>query len=310
MFVNSSAGIALGESAEDEPKEVLRHADLAMYAAKKRGKAQYVVYDTSMDTRLQERMNLENELRRAIEEEEFETHYQPIIELETGEIVSLEALARWRHPERGLVEAEEFIEVAEETGLIRPIGRRVLEEACQKAKEWRERYPDSSPLMSVNFSASQFAHQADLVAKILNDTGLDPSGLQLELTERAVMDDVEFSIGKLQKLKDLGVRLAIDDYGMGYSCLYHLKRMKVDYLKIDQVFIAGLGEDLGDEAIVSGTIGLGHGLGLKVVAEGVETEEQLVKLKELGCDLAQGYYFAEPLPAEAAERLLVEGVSW
>ncbi len=168
----------------------------------------------------------------------------------------------------------------------------------------------SLPFRSVNFSASQFSRQPDLIPKVLNDTGLDPGALQLEITERAVMDDAEFSLGKLQMLKGLGVRFAIDDYGMGYSCLYYLKRMPVDYLKIDRSFITGLGEDPGDEAIVSGTVSLAHALGLKVVAEGVETEEQLAKLKELRCDLAQGYYFTKALPSEAAEKLLEEGGFW
>jgi EAL domain-containing protein (putative c-di-GMP-specific phosphodiesterase class I) len=255
-------------------------------------------------------MDLENELRRAVEREEFEVHYQPVIELETGGVAGFEALARWRHPERGLVDAEEFIELAEVTGLIRPIGQGVLEEACRHAKEWGERYPDGTPWMSVNFSASQFSRQPDLIPKVLDEIGLDPNVLQLEITERAVMDDAEYSIGKLKKLKGQGVSFAIDDYGMGYSCLYYLKRMPVDFLKIDRSFITGLGEgDPGDEAIVSGTIGLAHALGLKVVAEGVETEEQLAKLKELGCDLAQGFHFAKPLPSDEAERLLVEGVS-
>ena len=255
-------------------------------------------------------MDLENALRRAIEREEFEAHYQPTIELSTGTIVGFEALARWRHPERGLVVAGEFIELAEETGMIRPIGRLVVEEACRQAQEWRERYPNKALLMGVNISANQFANQPDMIPAVLDDTGLDPQGLQLEITERAVMDDAEYSIGKLRKLKDRGVGLAIDDYGMGYSCLYYLKRMPVDSLKIDRSFVEGLGKDPGDEAIVSGTIGLAHALGLMVVAEGVETAEQLAKLKELGCDLAQGYYFAEPLPSEGAERLLKEGFSY
>jgi EAL domain-containing protein (putative c-di-GMP-specific phosphodiesterase class I) len=254
-------------------------------------------------------MNQENELRRAVEREEFEVHYQPVIELETDRVAGFEALARWRHSERGLVDAMEFIKLAEETGLIRPIGQRVLEEACRKAKEWHERYPDRAPWMSVNFSASQFSRQPDLIPKVLNKIGLDPNALQLEMTERAVMDDAEYSIGKLKKLKSQGVSLAIDDYGMGYSCLHYLKRMPVDYLKIDRSFITGLAEDPGDEAIVSGTIGLAHALGLKVIAEGVETEEQLAKLKELGCDFGQGYHFAKPLPSEEAQRQLVEGVS-
>jgi diguanylate cyclase (GGDEF)-like protein/PAS domain S-box-containing protein len=311
VFVSSSIGIARGETPEDQPREVLRQADLAMYAAKSRGKTQAEIYSPSMNTRAVERLGLERDLRRAIEREEFEAHYQPVIDLCTGEISGFEALARWRHPERGVVPAADFVVLAEETGLIRPIGQRVVEEACRQAKEWCECYPDRTLLMSVNLSASQFSRQPDLIPKTLNNIGLDPEGLQVEITERVVMDDAEFSLGKLQMLKNLGVSFAIDDYGMGYSCLYYLKRMPLDYLKIDRAFITGLGEgDQGDEAIVSGTIGLAHALGLKVVAEGVETEGQLAKLKELGCDLAQGYYFAKPLLSEAVETLLLKGIAF
>jgi diguanylate cyclase (GGDEF)-like protein/PAS domain S-box-containing protein len=310
VFVNPSVGIALGDPARDQPKDVLRHADLAMYEAKSRGKSRYEVFAPSMRTRATERLDMESDLRRAVEGEEFMAYYQPVIDLRTGELGGFEALARWGHPERGMVAAGEFIQLAEETGLIRPIGRWVFEEACRQAREWRERYPDKAPLMSVNLSAAQFAHQPDLIPQILNNTGLHPEGLQLEITERAVMDDAEFALGKLQSLKGLGVSFAIDDYGTGYSCLYYLKRMPVDFLKIDRTFIAGLGNDPGDQAIVAGTIGMGHALGLKVVGEGVETAEQLRRLREMGCDLAQGFYFAEPLPGEAAERMLVEGVSF
>ncbi len=310
-FVAASIGITLSEASEseDQPKDLLRHADLAMYEAKSRGKARYEVFRPSMSTRVAERLDLENDLRRAVKREEFEAYYQPVIDLRTGEVSGFEALAHWRHPERGLLAAAEFIGLAEETGLIRSIGRTVFEEACRQAKEWRTHHPDMALPMSVNLSASQFSRQPDLVSEILNGTGLEPSALQLEITERVVMDDAEFSIGKLRKLKSLGVSFAIDDYGMGYSCLYYLKRMPVTFLKIDRAFIAGLGEDLSDEAIVAGTIGLAHALGLKVVAEGVETEVQVAKLKELGCDLAQGYHFAEPLPSAAAEQLLVDSTS-
>jgi diguanylate cyclase (GGDEF)-like protein/PAS domain S-box-containing protein len=307
VFVSPSIGIALSEIAEDQPEEVLRRADLAMYAAK-RGKAECQAYSPSMEARVAERMDLERDLRRAIEREEFEVHYQPIVDLQSGEVVAIEALARWRHPERGLVDAEEFTEIAEETGLIRPIGKLVVEEACRQFGEWRRRYPERVPLLSVNLSASQFVQQPDLVPEALEDTGLEASALQLEITERAVMDDVEFAIDKLKELKDLGVSLAIDDFGMGYSCLYHLKHMPIDFLKIDRSFIVGLGEDQGDEAIVSGTVGLAHALGVIAVAEGVETADQYAMLKELGCDLAQGYYFAKPLPSEAMEKLLTEGI--
>ena len=310
VLVSPSIGIALGESAQDRPEEVLRQADLAMYAAKKKGKAACEEYSPSMEAPVANRMDLERDLRRAIEREEFEAHYQPIVKLQTGEISGVEALARWRHPERGLVDAEEFIEVAEETGLIRRIGKLVVEEACCQVKEWRERYPERVPLLSVNLSANQFVQQPDLIPKVLNATGLEPSVLQVEITERAVMDDAEFALVKLKELKDLGICLAIDDFGMGYSCLYHLKHMPIDLLKIDQAFITGLGDDQGDEAIVLGTVGLAHALGVIAVAEGVETADQVAILKELGCDLAQGYYFDKPLPSEAMERLLAEGTSY
>jgi diguanylate cyclase (GGDEF)-like protein/PAS domain S-box-containing protein len=300
MFVSSSVGITIGEPDDRDadqyrPEDLLRRADLAMYVAKRRGKNRCEAFSPSMDARVSERMELENDLRRAIEREEFAVHYQPIVELRTGRIKGLEALARWRHPERGLLDAEEFLWFAEETGLIRPIGQWVFEEVCRQAHRWNERHPDNRRVVSVNFSVSQFAHQADLIPKVLSDTGLDPRALVIEITERAVMDDAEFALGELRRLKDLGVSFGIDDYGTGYSCLSYLKLMPVDFLKIDRSFIAGLGEDPGDEAIVSGTIDLAHALGLRVVAEGVETADQLRWLKEHGCDLAQGGYLFKPL---------------
>jgi EAL domain-containing protein (putative c-di-GMP-specific phosphodiesterase class I) len=305
VFVGCSVGIVLNDAGRaHQPKEVLRHADLAMYVAKSRGKNRYEMFNPSMDTKVWERMELENHLRRGIEREEFEVHYQPIVELGSARIAGMEALARWRHPERGLLAAKEFVQVAEYTGLIRPIGQFVFEEACRRTHEWREQYPERAILMCVNFSASQFTYQADLVPKVLSETGLDPECLRLEITERAVMDDAEFSMGKLQRLKALGISFAIDDFGTGYSCLYYLKRMPVDSLKIDGSFVAGLGKDPGDDAIVSGTIDLAHALGLKVVAEGVETAEQAARLEELNCDLAQGHYFSKPLSVEEASDLL------
>jgi EAL domain-containing protein (putative c-di-GMP-specific phosphodiesterase class I) len=281
-----------------------------MYTAKKRGKAECEEYSPAMEAPIANRVDLERNLRRAVEREEFEVHYQPIVELHTGEIFGVEALARWRHPERGLVKAEEFIEVAEETGLIRAIGQQVVEEACRQAKEWQRRYPQGMPMLSVNISANQFVQQPNLIPKVLDETGLEPNTLQVEITERAVMDDAEFAQGKLEELRDLGVSLAIDDFGMGYSCLYHLKHMPIDFLKIDRAFIIGLGDDQGDEAIVSGTVGLAHALGVIAVAEGVETADQQEVLRELGCDLAQGYHFAKPLPREAMENLLSDGASY
>jgi EAL domain-containing protein (putative c-di-GMP-specific phosphodiesterase class I) len=310
VLVSPSIGLALGDSAGNSPEEVLRRADLAMYTAKKRGKAECEEYSPDMEAPIAERVDLERDLRRAVEREEFEVHYQPIVELHTGEVFGVEALARWRHPERGLVEAEEFVETAEETGLIRLIGQRVVQEACRQAEEWRRRYPHRAPMLSVNLSANQFVRQPELIPKVLEETGLEPNALQVEITERAVMDDAQFALAKLEELKDLGVSLAIDDFGMGYSCLYHLKNMPIDFLKIDRAFIAGLGDDKGDEAIVSGTVGLAHALGVIAVAEGVESPDQQEILRELGCDLAQGYHFAEPLSGEAVEKLLADGASY
>jgi predicted signal transduction protein with EAL and GGDEF domain len=314
VFVSASIGITTGEPDRDadkeQPESLLRRADLAMYAAKRRGKSRYEVFNPSMDTRIRERMKLENALRRAIEREEFEVRYEPIITLKSGSIEGLEALARWRHPERGLVVAEEFVQLAEETGLIRPIGRWVFEEACRQACRWNKSRPDDPLLMSVNFSVSQFAHQADLIPEVLGDVGLDPRILTIEITERAVMDDADFALGKLRRLKDLGVDFAIDDYGTGYSCLHYLKLMPLEYLKIDRSFVAGLNKDPGDEAIVAGTIDLAHALGLKVVAEGVEAAEQLERLKDFKCDLAQGFYFSEPLAGGEIQSFLTGDHRW
>ena len=310
VLVSPSIGIALAEFAQDSPEEVLRRADLAMYAAKKRGKAEYEIYSPSMEIPIAKRVELERDLRRAVEREEFEAHYQPIVELQTGEVVGVEALARWRHPKRGLVEAKEFAEIAEETGLIRPIGQRIVEEACQQVKEWCRQYPQRMTMLSVNLSANQFVQQPALIPNVLDETGLLPAILQVEITERALIDDAEFALAELDALKDLGVSLAIDDFGTGYSGLYHLRHIPIDFLKVDRAFVAGLGYDQGDEAIVSGTVGLAHALGVIAVAEGVETADQAEILKELGCDLAQGYYFAKPLPREAMEQLLADGPSY
>ena len=308
VFVSSSIGIASGPTSDslerEPPKDVLRRADLAMYAAKSSGKSQYEVFNPSMNTRAVQRMELKTQLRSGVEHNEFEVHYQPIIQSETGGISGLEALVRWRHPERGLVAAEEFIELAEDTGLIHPIGGAVFEQVCRQTKRWSEDGLAPPFLMSVNFSANQFADQADTISRILGETGLDPKTLMIEITERAVMDNAEFALGKLKRLKGLGVNFAIDDYGTGYSCLRYLKVMPVDFLKIDGVFIAGLGKDPGDMAIVHGTIDLAHALGLKVIAEGVETADQYARLRNLGCDMVQGFHFSRPLSASDASSLL------
>ncbi len=315
VSLRASIGVALGETDEDQPNEVLRHADLAMYEVKNSGNIRYKVYNPSMDARLVERMNLERDLRQALEREEFEVHYQPKVLLETEAIVGMEALVRWQHPERGLLPASQFILQAEETGLIDQIGLWVLKESCRQLKEWQERYSAKLGMpfgMCVNLSAREI-RQPDLagkVASVLQDTGLDPACLMLEITERTAKEEAEQTIGKLRELKDLGVQLAIDDFGTGYCSLLYLEHSLLDILKIDYLVVHREREDPEEyESVLSAMTNMAHSLGLEVIVEGVETEEQLAKLKEMGCEMAQGYYFAEPLPSETLENLLVEAAS-
>jgi diguanylate cyclase (GGDEF)-like protein/PAS domain S-box-containing protein len=315
VFVRASIGVALGETDEDQPNELLRHADLAMYEAKNAGNVRYEVYNPSMDTRLVERMNLERDLSRAVEREEFEVHYQPKVLLETGEIIGVEALVRWRHPDGDLLEASQFILPAEETGLIDQIGLWVLKESCCQLKEWQERYPTKVGLpfgLCVNLSAREIWQPdlAEKVAGVLQETGLDPACLMLEITERTAKKDAEQTIAKLRELKELGVKLAIDDFGTGYCSLLYLEHTLLDILKIDRLIVHRERKDPEEsDAILSAMTSMAHSLNLEVIVEGVETEEQVTKLKEMGCEMAQGHYFAEPLPSEGAERLLKEGFS-
>jgi EAL domain-containing protein (putative c-di-GMP-specific phosphodiesterase class I) len=222
-------------------------------------------------------------------------------------VVGFEALVRWDHPERGLLSPGEFVRVAEETGLIVPIGEVVLEEACRRAKDWQEQHPSDPPAVCVNLSARQFWEPglAETVGRILEDTDLDPHYLCLEVTENTAMSDAPATTATLEVLRDLGVRAIIDDFGTGYSSLSYLERFPVDYVKIDRSFVGGLGEESGAAVLASGVISLAHALSLKVIAEGVETEEQLERLREMGCDLAQGHLFSEPLTVKAATNLLI-----
>ena len=306
IFVTASMGIVLdgaGKSAED----LLRDADVAMYAAKRNGKNRHEVFHPDMDGRSLERLDLESELRRAIERREFVVYYQPRVRLDTEEIVGTEALVRWEHPERGLLLPAKFISLTEETGLISPIGYAVLENACYQTKTWQERHPGEAPWkVSVNLSPKQLrsGELAGEVARILSETKLEPRDLELEITESTVMEEAWAAEAALRSLKSLGVQIAIDDFGTGFSSLSRLKRLPVDTVKIDRSFVSGLGRDSGDDVIVAGAIGLASGLGLEVVAEGVETAGQLERLQEMGCDSVQGYYFARPLNVEAVESLL------
>jgi EAL domain-containing protein (putative c-di-GMP-specific phosphodiesterase class I) len=268
----------------------------------------HAVFEPSMSDQTIERLELESDLRRALEAGELRIHYQPIVDLATDEVVGFEALVRWQHPTRGLVPPIAFIQMAEETGLIVPLGRWVLETACLQAARWHEaasRRGRRPPFVSVNLSARQFV-QADLVEDIaatLVAAGLEPAALELEITESVVMDQSEAGIRALRRLRELGVRLVLDDFGTGYSSLAYLKHLPLDTIKIDRTFVAGL-EEVADRSIVDAVIALAHGLGIGVVAEGIETERQAERLRELGCDLGQGYLFARPLPVDRIEAFL------
>ncbi|MEO8230125.1 MAG: EAL domain-containing protein [Chloroflexota bacterium] len=305
-FVGASMGIVLGRAGTTQPGELLRDAEIALYRAKADVTTRHALFEPGMSAAVSERLDLENDLRRAVERNELRLHYQPLVDLATDRIVGLEALVRWQHPTRGLVPPLSFIPLAEETGLILGIGRWVLYTACRQARAWQVEFPADPPLaMSVNLSAKQFA-RAELVGQvsaILGETGLRPACLELEITESVLMDESDAGIQSLQALRGLGVKLVLDDFGTGYSSLSYLKHMPLDTIKIDRSFVAGLTGD-ANQAIVQAVISLAHGLGIEVVAEGIETAEQLARLRELSCDRGQGYFYARPLPADELARLL------
>lgn len=312
VFVNASIGIALSSSSSDEPVELMRNADAAMYAAKGHGRGRYEVFHTRMNAHALRRLEMESELRRAVERKELVLHYQPIVSLSTGAIRGFEALVRWNHPTRGIISPLDFVPLAEETGLIMPVGRWVLHEACRQMQEWRSLYSNGDDrYIAVNLSAPQF-QQASLIDEVtgaLDSSCLPPHCLTLEITESVVMDETEFTLVTLAALKTAGVLISIDDFGTGYSSLSYLRRFPVDYLKIDRSFISGLGNGSEDGLIVSSTISLAHSLGLKVVGEGAESAEQVGLLRGLACDAVQGYYFHPPLPASEISALLASGTA-
>ena len=307
-FVSASMGIALAQPGRATPDELLREAEIAMVRAKGDATQRHALFEPSMSAQTLERVELESDLRVALERNELRLHYQPIVTLGSADIVGFEALVRWQHPTRGLVAPLAFIPLAEETGLIVPVGKWVLETACRQAAKWRasQADPDRTPLfVSVNLSAREFM-QADLledVAAILADAGLDAGSLELEITESVLMDQSEAGIRTLRRLRALGVRLVLDDFGTGYSSLSYLKHLPLDLIKIDRSFVAGI-EENADRSIVEAVVALAHGLGIGVVAEGIETKRQAERLLELGCDLGQGYLFSRPVPAARAGRML------
>lgn len=310
LAMTCSIGIAVYPTDGSRAEELIEHADIAMYRAKEAGRGNFQFYKASMNQRAVDRLLLENALRNALQAEEFELMYQPQVELCSGRIIGAEALIRWRHPKRGLVGPGEFINVAEEMGLIVPIGAWVMRAACAQAKAWQDA---GHPLLriAVNLSARQFAQKnlVEQVQEVLSQTDFDATGLEIEITESLAMTDVEQTIVILRKLKALGIQLSIDDFGTGYSSLSYLKRFPIDVLKIDRSFVRDISSDPEDAAIVSAIIGLAHNLNLKVIAEGVEEEDQLAFLHRAACDAMQGYLFSRPVTAAEFEQVLLNNMA-
>lgn len=307
IYVGTSIGIATASDEEANAEAMLRNADLAMYLAKSDGKGRYVIFEPKMHEALVERVELEADLRRGIEENEFIIHYQPIFDLGSSRVTGMEALVRWQHPRLGLVPPMKFIPLAEETGLIVPLGEWVIVEACKQIQKWRMEFQAMEDLsVTVNISIRQF-HQRDLVHTVrraLGESGLRPASLILEITESFMMEDAETTIEKLEQLKALGVRLAIDDFGTGYSSLSYLQRFPVDILKIDKSFIDKLGVGSEGNAVAKAIIMMGDSLNLRTIAEGIEHDHQITELKGLGCESGQGFHFARPLPSDAVHDFL------
>ncbi|HVF56048.1 MAG TPA: EAL domain-containing protein [Pyrinomonadaceae bacterium] len=309
VFTTASIGIALSATGYQRPGDILRDADTAMYHAKQLGKARHVVFDQAMHASAMDQLGLERDLRWAVERQELFLQYQPIVSLDTGSLRGFEALVRWQHPERGIIPPAKFIPIAEETGLIIQIGKWVLEEACRQMSEWQKLSPPDEPLpISVNLSGRQFL-QPDLLAQIedvLLKTGLEARSLKLEITETVVMENIETATRTLERLQALGVELSIDDFGTGYSSLSYLQRFPVSTLKIDRSFVSRITESDASAEIVRTIMNLAQHLGMDVVAEGVETEQQSMQLRALACEFGQGYYFSKPMDRDAAESLFLD----
>jgi diguanylate cyclase (GGDEF)-like protein len=305
-FVSASVGIAIGMGTE-APESLIRDADSALYRAKEHGRGGYEIFDEVMRSRVIEHMQIENDLRRAIQREELELHYQPVVKLRDGSIVAMEALLRWNHPDRGMVGPLAFIPVAEESRLIVPIGRWVIEQACRQAAIWQQLRPDSAPVsVAVNLSPRQIA-DPDLLSHVegsVNANGIDPSSLWLELTETTLIDETSFVERSLDALTGLGVRLVLDDFGVGFSSLGYLKRLPLTMIKLDRSFVENLTEGSHDAAIVRAVSQMADTIGIGVVAEGVETDEQVRMASKLGCGYAQGFHFSEPVPPAHVDRVL------
>ena len=307
LFVTTSIGVSLFPADGADPETLVRNADTAMYRAKDSGRDNYQLYAPAMNARALERLALENMLRKALQSKELTIYYQPVLAAESQAVIGFEALLRWNHPELGLLAPGHFMSIAEHSGLIVPIGEWVLRTACKQVHLWQKRF-DRALKVSVNLSARQF-QQPNLVAQVrsaVEDAGIDPRTLELEITESNAMQNADNTIYTLRDLKALGVRIAMDDFGTGYSSLNYLKRFPIDTLKLDQSFVADVGGETSDAAIITAIISMAHSLRLKVVAEGVESEEQLAFLKEKRCDYVQGYLIGYPYTVEEVDRFLTD----
>jgi len=311
VYTSASIGIALAMPSYVKPDEMLRDADLAMYRAKASGGGvRYMLFDKNMHERVIRQLNLETDLRRAVEQEEFSVYYQPIVSMRDGRVSGFEALLRWHHPTRGMVMPGEFITTVEETGLIVPVGWFVLEHACRDLSRWQQRFPSEVPLtVSVNTSGRFFLIEdmPSRLGDILRRTGLDPRCLRLEVTENVIMDHDRFALARLDALRRMGIELHVDDFGTGYSSLSYLQRFHYDSLKIDRSFVHTMSEKVDSSAIVEAIVSLGSTLGMSVIAEGVEKPEQVTRLRVLNCPEAQGHWFAPPMPASEVESYLARG---
>ncbi len=313
VFLTASTGVALGRPGDTTTDELIRHADAAAQLARSVGGGAIRLFDEELRARAVRRAELEDALHGAGERGELVLFYQPEVRLRTNKIVACEALLRWRHPTWGVVSPGEFIPVAESSNLIIDIGNWVLHEALTQCAKWEAQFTEREPVsVAVNISARQFAAEdfERVVARALAETGCSPSRICLEITESVLLDDAEETIAKLNALKDIGVQLAIDDFGTGYSSLSYLRRFPVDVLKVDQTFVSGLGHDPEDSAIVQAVIRMGQALQMTTLAEGVETAHHVIELRELDCDIAQGFHFARPLPVEAFTAMLLAGDDW
>ena len=312
VFATVSIGIALSATGYQQAGDILRDADIAMYRAKQL-RTRYEIFNTTMHTKAVARLQMETELRQALERQEFLVYYQPLVSLVTGRLSGFEALVRWQHPQHGILAPAKFILLAEETGLLKLIDQWVLREACGQMQQWQEQIPTNPPLLISTNLGNKFFAQPNLIqqiSQVLADTGLDAFSLKLEITENVLAENDESTIATLLQIKALGVQLSIDDFGTGYSSLSRLHHFPIDELKIDRSFVSKIGAEKGNLEITETILTLANKLGMSAIAEGIETAEQLARLRKLNCPYGQGYFFSQPLTSQAAEELIISKPQW